>query len=196
MKKDLAPFYPPLGPQPARTPLYQPYPVTLVMKEKVLSLSGDDFKVETTDGAQLLKVKGKYISIRDKKRFKDASGKELFTLSNKMLKLHKSFKGESPDGYDFAVKGHFSFASSKSSVEFKNQADGAPIELRLKGDWFDRKASIKLGDRPVAQITRKLINGRELFFDKQTYFVTVVPNVDLSLIAAICVCLDERENED
>lgn len=27
------------------------------------------------------------------------------------------------------------------------------------------------------------------------YFVTVAPGVDLVLIAAICVCLDERENE-
>jgi hypothetical protein len=27
------------------------------------------------------------------------------------------------------------------------------------------------------------------------YFVEVAPNVDLTLIAAICVCLDERENE-
>ena len=27
------------------------------------------------------------------------------------------------------------------------------------------------------------------------YFVTVAPNVDLSMIAAICVAIDERENE-
>ena len=30
---------------------------------------------------------------------------------------------------------------------------------------------------------------------KSQYFVTVAPNVDLSMIAAICVCLDEKENE-
>lgn len=27
------------------------------------------------------------------------------------------------------------------------------------------------------------------------YFVTIAPGVDMSLIAAICVALDERENE-
>jgi len=39
------------------------------------------------------------------------------------------------------------------------------------------------------------VNVREVFGDKQSYFVTVAPGVDLTLIAAICVCLDERENE-
>lgn len=29
----------------------------------------------------------------------------------------------------------------------------------------------------------------------EQYFVAVAPNVDLSLIACICACLDERENE-
>lgn len=74
---DLVPFNPPLGPQPARAPLYLPQPVTLVMKEKVFSLSGDDFTVKTVDGADILKVKGKAISMRDKKKFTDMSGQEL-----------------------------------------------------------------------------------------------------------------------
>ena len=46
----------------------------------------------------------------------------------------RSTVAQSPDGHDFAVKGHFGFASSKSSIEFVNHADGVPIELRLKGD--------------------------------------------------------------
>jgi hypothetical protein len=27
------------------------------------------------------------------------------------------------------------------------------------------------------------------------YFVHVAPNVDLTMIAAVCVCLDEKEND-
>lgn len=38
---------PPLGPQPNNTNFYHPREVTLAMKEKVLSLSGDDFTVRT-----------------------------------------------------------------------------------------------------------------------------------------------------
>lgn len=98
-------------------------------------------------------------------------------------------------GHNFDIEGHFSIGSSKSTVKFVNAADRAPIELQVKGDWFDRSATIKLGERVVARIMRSFANAREIFASKQTYFVTVAPNVDLSLIAAICVAIDERENE-
>jgi hypothetical protein len=37
------------------------------MKEKVFSLSGDDFTVETVDGTKVCKCKGKVMSISDRK---------------------------------------------------------------------------------------------------------------------------------
>ncbi|KAF2720326.1 DUF567-domain-containing protein, partial [Polychaeton citri CBS 116435] len=190
-----APFEPPLGPQPNNASFYMPQQVTLAMKEKVFSLSGDDFTVQTADGAGVLKCKGKTLSIRDRKVFTDMQDNEIFTIKNKMLSLHKSFYGESPQGHNFEVKGHFKLMGSKSTVEFQNASDSSTVELSVKGDWIDRSAKITLGDRPVAEIARKFLNVREIFGGQQTYYVTVAPNVDLSLIAAICVCLDERQNE-
>jgi uncharacterized protein YxjI len=38
------------------------------MKEKVFSLTGDDFTVKTTAGVEICKCKGKVLSISDKKR--------------------------------------------------------------------------------------------------------------------------------
>lgn len=52
-----------------------------------------------------------------------------------------------------------------------------------------------MGGRHVANIQRKLFNAREFFGDSQSYTVTVAPGVDLVLIAAICICLDEKKNE-
>ena len=153
----MQPFDPPLGPHPPRPDLYAPNSVTLTMKEKVLSLTGDDFTVKTVDGNDVCKVKGKYFSIHDSKKFTDMKGDELFTIKNKMLSIHKSFKGESPNGFGFEVKGHFSIGSSKSSVHFTNAADGKEYELKVKGDWFDRSAAITLDDRPVAEIKRKVL---------------------------------------
>ena len=40
--------------------------------------------------------------------------------------------------------------------------------MDLKGDWFDRSATITLGGRPVAEVARKFFNVREIFGDKQT----------------------------
>jgi len=60
----LAPFNPPLGPM-AR--FAHPDEQTLQMKEKVFSLSGDDFSVRTVSGMDVCKCKGKVFSISDAK---------------------------------------------------------------------------------------------------------------------------------
>lgn len=84
--------------------------------------------------------------------------------------MFKSFVGESPKGesHNFEIKGNFSIGSSKSTITFINAADKTPIELQLKGDWFDRSANITLGERPVASINRSFGNAREIFGSKQT----------------------------
>ncbi|KIW39399.1 uncharacterized protein PV06_09170 [Exophiala oligosperma] len=189
----LAPFHPPLGINQA---FCDPQEQTLQMKEKVFSLSGDDFEVTTVSGLHLCRCKGKVFSLSSAKKFTDMQDNEIFTLRNKHIALHKSFYGVAPNGQEvFQVKGHFSVLSSKSTIHFQNQSDGSQIELNLKGDWLDRSATITLAGRPVASISRSFMNARQIFGGKQTYFVTVAPGVDLVLIAAICVCLDERENE-
>lgn len=197
------------------------------MKEKVFSITGDDFTVKTVDGLDVCKCHGKMVSARDSKSFTDTAGTELFVLKNKMIAISKSFHGQSKNGYSFEIKGHWKMIGSRSTVEFKNASDGSEVELEVKGDWFDRSAEITYAGRPVAILSRSFLNVRQMFGDKQTvshtccpqhlsldmdrlrkqdrssplmycrqYFVTVAPNVDLSLIAAICVSLDEKENDD
>jgi len=120
----------------------------------------------------------------------------LFSLRTKHFSLHKSFYAEdAQEKVLFEVKRKFSIGSSKMIATFTNTSNKAPIELVVKGDWFDRSAKITMGDVVVATIGRSFFNMREIFGDQQTYYVTVAPNVDLAMMAAICVCLDERENE-
>lgn len=57
-------FDPPLGPTLSQC---LPEPVTLHMKEKAFSLTGDDFTVKTVAGAEVCKCKGKLLSLSDKK---------------------------------------------------------------------------------------------------------------------------------
>lgn len=149
--------------------LYTPQQTTLALKEKVFSLSGDDFTIKTAQGTAICQCKGKMISLRDRKKFTDMQGNELFTLSNKMMSIHKSFRGETPDGKaDFEIKGKFKLMGSRSVITFRNAADGREIELEIKGDWFDRSAEISWEGRPIAAISRKFFNAREWFGDKQT----------------------------
>jgi uncharacterized protein YxjI len=67
----------------------------------------------------------------------------------------------------------------------------------MKGDFFDRKAEITdvATGQVAATIDRKFFNARELIGGQQTYVVTVSPGVDMALIVAMCIALDEKRNE-
>ncbi|KAI2643575.1 DUF567-domain-containing protein [Xylaria nigripes] len=170
---------------------------TLIMKEKILSLSGDSFDIKTMNGQPLFQVKGEILSLSGRKHFMDMNGRELFTIRKKLLALHATFYAEDPEGnVIFEVKGKFSIGTSKSICTFKS-ITGKEESLLVKGNFFDTKVSIvdEATSQTVAIIDRKLLNMRELLADQQTYAVTVAPNVDLALVAAMCICFDERKNE-
>ncbi len=67
----------------------------------------------------------------------------------------------------------------------------------MKGNWFDSYADIvdESTGAIVARIDRKLLSGRDIFFGQQTYAVQVAPGADMALMAAMCICLDEKNNE-
>lgn len=157
-----------LGPQPFSPQLYKPVETTLQMTEKVWSFSGDDFTIKAVNGEPVCTCKGKVMSMRDRKKFTDTAGNELFTLANKMMSFSKSFHGESPNGHGFEVKGHVKLFGSRSTVDFRNASDGSQVELEVKGDWMDRSAEITCGGRSVARVQRKFFNARELFTNQQT----------------------------
>lgn len=86
---------------------------------------------------------------------------------------------------------------SKATASFTSTT-GKTQTFTIKGDWFDRNADIvdEHSGHAVARINRKLLNGRELVFGQQTYAVEVAPGVDVALIAALCICFDEKNNEE
>lgn len=94
--------------------------------------------------------------------------------------------------------------------------------LHLDGDMWGRTARLRLDDgTALGHIARELVNVSDLAADKQTvspvrdrnpqdvrnvcgfplpltprqYCLTVAPNVDISLMAAICICFDEIKND-
>ncbi|CAD6564656.1 MAG: hypothetical protein ASARMPREDX12_002436 [Alectoria sarmentosa] len=189
----LTPFNPPLGPSLSQC---HPEPVTLHMKEKAFSLSGDDFTVKTVNGVEICKCKGKLLSVSDKKVFTDVQGHEIFALKNKHFTIHKTSHAENPKGHElFVITKKFTVLTNESTVTFKNESDGRNVELDVRGTWYDRSASVTFGGEPVAHISRSIFNMREILADKDTYFVTVAPMVDLTMIAALCVSLDEEDEK-
>lgn len=86
---------------------------------------------------------------------------------------------------------------SKATATFTNAATGTAETLMMKGNFFDSAADIvdqKTGF-VVGRINRKLLSGRDLLFGQQTYALTVAPGVDMALLVAMCICMDEKNNE-
>lgn len=108
-----------------------------------------------------------------------ASGNPVLTITQKPLSLHKEFRifaGDSDSEQLVTVRGKFKlFGSPEMMVHFRNRSDGKEMELHIKGEFFRRNATISCEGRTIATIKNKILNSGELFFDQQTYFLTVAP---------------------
>ncbi|KAJ5724035.1 hypothetical protein N7488_002070 [Penicillium malachiteum] len=172
-------------------------PQTLILKEKVLSVSGDSFEVKLTGGQTLIKVHGAWVSIHDRKKVDDASGNHLFDIVKEHFHIHTTYAIVDPEKKKLAeVKSSLKLVGSKATATFTNRNHRAWTFV-MKGGWFDHSADIvdQETGQSVARIDRKLLNGRDLLFGQQTYAVVVAPGVDAALIAALCICFDEKNNE-
>ncbi|EFX00203.1 duf567 domain containing protein [Grosmannia clavigera kw1407] len=171
---------------------------TLVLKEHVLSLSGDSFDITLASGQPVLRVQGTVFSLSGRKNGYDMAGSHLFTIARELMHLHMTYVLLYPSGQKFfELRSRFQLLGSKATATFTSPATGKAESLTMSGNWFDTSASI-LDDSngcTVARIDRKLCNGRQLLFGQQTYAVLVAPGVDLAVIAALCICLDEKDNE-
>lgn len=76
-------------------------------------------------------------------------------------------------------------------------SDGRSNVLEMNGNWRDSSADIVevTSGAVVARIDRKLFNAREFFTNNQTYILTIAPGVDVSLMVAACIILDELNND-
>ncbi|GMK58095.1 hypothetical protein CspeluHIS016_0501270 [Cutaneotrichosporon spelunceum] len=192
--RELAPVNPPVE-------VYDQYVArqvtTLCLKEKTWSMSGDDFSIADANTRQtILKCHGKSMSLHDRKKIKTPEGKVLYNMRDKMLSIHKTTVAEDEHGREVLKVVKKWSAGSKLSATAVDK-NGQEQTLVLHGDMYGASANIELKNGPhLAHISRKLLGATEIIADKQTYFVSIAPGVDISLIVAVCICFDEAENDD
>ena len=63
-----------------------PYPVDLAVVRKLLTVSEGNFAVTDVNGNIIFKIKGKLLSIRDRRVLLDAAGNPVLTLQQKVRK--------------------------------------------------------------------------------------------------------------
>lgn len=182
-----------------------PYPVDLTVTKKAISLSDGDFAVTDVNGGVLFKVKGTLLSLRDRRVLLDAAGHPLLSMQQKIMSTHgrwQVFRGESSDAKDLL------FSIKKSSlIQFKTKLDvflaantsEHACDFKIKGSYFERSCTVCVGDSNtiVAQMSRKY-TVKNLVLGRDTFGVTVYPNVDYAFIVALVVILDEiyKDRED
>lgn len=171
---------------------------TLILREKVMSLSGDSFDITMANGQPIFRIQGKVMSISGRKSVYDMQGNHLFDIVKEHLHIHATYAAVDPSGKKLLeVKSSFALLGSKAKATFTNVSNHAQESLMMKGNWFDSAADIvdEKTNFVVGRIDRKLLSGRDLLFGQQTYALTVAPNVDLALMVAMCICMDEKNNE-
>lgn len=72
--------------------------------------------------------------------------------------------------------------------------------IYMYGNWLEHNMKLflgkkKEGGRLLAYASRQ-ITAAELFLDRQTYDLTVMPGVDSALCVLLCIAFDEFWNED
>ncbi|TFL02384.1 tubby C-terminal-like domain-containing protein [Pterulicium gracile] len=172
-------------------------PITLKLEEQLLVGAGDDFYItDAFTGETVLGCTAQPISMSQRKQFFDAKGQLLFRIDRKLLAWERTFLGTAAHNENqlvFTLKSASGWNGTSFSVTFVNAADGQNLEICLLGDILALEAVITLGQGGpvIGRITREHMDARLMRTGQHTYYLTVAPGVDISLLSAICVCLDE-----
>ncbi|OLN96030.1 Protein LURP-one-related 15 [Colletotrichum chlorophyti] len=171
---------------------------TLILKERMLSLTGDNFDIKLANGQPILHVVGKVMSISGRKSVYDMANNHLFDIVKEHFHIHTTFAAQDPQGNKLMeVKSSFKLLGSKATATFISPSTGKSESLEMKGNWLSTQADIvdSTTGQVLGRIDRNMLKARDFLGGKQTYSLTVAPGVDMALMCALCICLDEKKND-
>jgi len=176
--------------------------VTLVLKEKLFSMSMDDFSIKDTNGVAYFKCEGKAFSVRPKKIVYDTDKNPLFNIQHKLLAFKptaKIYTGTDDSNQIAKISLKKVISVKKYIVEFHNKATGKDECIEMKCDTMGYSCGIfygkeKEGAPMIGKVFQKL-DAKTALTGAQNYFLQVAPGVDLSFLVAIALCFDEFKNE-
>ncbi|XP_062166868.1 protein LURP-one-related 15-like [Alnus glutinosa] len=192
------------SPVPIIGPQYcAPYPVDLAIVRKVLTISDGNFVVTDVNGTVVFKVKGKILTIRDRRVLLDGAGNPIVTLRQKIMSAHdrwQVFRGESVKESDliFTVKrSSILQLKAKLHVFLANNTKEDVCDFKVEGSWLERSCVIYAGESSsiIAQMHKKL-TVKSVLIGKDNFSVTIYPSVDYAFIVALVVILDGINHDD
>ncbi|CAL5066321.1 unnamed protein product [Urochloa decumbens] len=177
-----------------------------VTKMPTMTFNGGDFTVtddDANDGAAVLLVEGVWFSAGSCRVLHDAAGRPILTMERerKLFSMHRTwkvFRGDSTSSRDllFTVKKTSIFQLKTSVGVFlaENTSEEA-CDFMIEGSYcFDFEGSCAFyhgnSNTMIAQMKREF-SMLNVLLGKDTYSVTVFPNIDYVFITALVVILDD-----
>jgi len=196
------PLYPCPEPICATEPRFiLPQGVTLRLREKAFSISGDDFNITCANtGVEYFKCQGKVFSLREKKILRDNNGVPILNFKEQLIAITDKFNVYAGDGSDRQIckfKTKYTFIKAKMTTDFPDVCTGANRHIVLKGDWRDKRGVIywgepKQGGVPIAKIFRQMAGIKAMIAGTDDYCIEIAPGVDIALMVTMCIALDEH----
>jgi uncharacterized protein YxjI len=176
-------------------------PVTLILKEKLFSFSGDDFSIKDINDVVYFKCKGKAFNLRDKKILYDLYQKPILNIQNKILSLKrymKIYEGDQSEKQLASISKKSFISIKKHVIEFYNQVTNKTEYLEMKCDFFGYSCAIfygkeKEGAPLIAKVSKKI--NAKLLTSQEDYYCQVAAGVDIAFMTALAICFDEYKNE-
>jgi hypothetical protein len=182
----------------------------LIVREKLFTWSGDDFKIKMRGGAPFgnnLKMKGKVFGLRDQMVLLDGNNIPVAVCLRRLELVGQTFKiystrplypDQRPSDRKYNQYVLYTYAkveriplSTVQQVTFDNESSPSYMVYRAGGLWPKRRV-VKLHGRPAA-----LMEGGTWEGNHNSYLLTVNPGIDPCLIvclSAICDEMDEGRN--
>ncbi|MCL7046773.1 hypothetical protein MKW94_024482 [Papaver nudicaule] len=174
-----------------------PYQVNLYIARKVKNVTeGNKLGVFDTNGNNVFKVKGNTLGFR--RMLVDAAGVPIVTLIEKKFTLHERwnvYRGDSSNSKNllFTVK-KSSILQIKTNLDVflaSNKSEDV-CDFKVKQNYSEKSCAIYQGKSKniIAEMhKKKKVHGKA--FGKDTFSVTIRPNVDYAFIIALRVVVDE-----
>jgi len=180
-------------PAPLLPALVRDEAATYVLQEKLLSWSGEDFRVRDSAGRTALQVSGANVNlggwVADKLRLTDAEGRDVCSVERRIVAATTC--------YDLYREGALLGAIERRllawtpTYRFSYAGTGAHA-LTAEGSFTGMKYTIMNTDKkPVARVGR----GWEVFKDVDQYLVEVAPGVDAAAVVVMALVIDEDHDE-
>ena len=150
------------------------------MRQRMFAI-GDDFWIEDGSGRRVFKVDGKALRVRKTLVVEDANGQERYRIQEKLLTVRDRMDIETASGTVATVKkALISPLRERFHVEF---ASGQAWDVQ--GNIVDHEYEVSGPGGPIAEVSKKWFRVRD------TYGVEVSPGQDDALVLAVAIVVDQ-----